>query len=53
MIGGWRWLEQRPIRREFMQRERQKREEESAQLKLPVCIGNRCIDEELVVMELV
>jgi hypothetical protein len=53
MIGGWRWLEQRPIRREFMQRERQKRAEESAQLKLPVYIGNRCIDEELVVMELV
>jgi hypothetical protein len=32
MIGGWRWLEQRLIHREMMRRERQKREEESAQL---------------------
>jgi hypothetical protein len=32
MIGGWHWLERRLMYRERMQRERQKHEEESAQL---------------------
>jgi hypothetical protein len=32
MIGGWHWLERRLMYREMMQRERQKCEEESAQL---------------------
>ncbi len=32
VIGGWRWLEQRLMCREIMQRERQKREAEFAQL---------------------
>ena len=31
-IGGWRWLERRLAFREEMRREKQKREEESAQL---------------------
>ena len=30
VIGGWRWLEQRLIHRELMQREKQKCEEEYA-----------------------
>ena len=32
IIGGWRWLEQRLMYRELIQREKQKREEEPAQL---------------------
>jgi hypothetical protein len=32
VLGGWRWLEQRLIHREIMRREKQKCEEESAQL---------------------
>jgi hypothetical protein len=32
VIAGWRWLEQRLMYREMMQREEQKREAESAQL---------------------
>ena len=39
MIGGWRWLEQRLIHREMMQRERQKREEEFAQLNFLSALG--------------
>ena len=39
MIGGWRWLEQRLIHREMMQRERQKREDQSAQLDFLSVLG--------------
>ena len=39
MIGGWHWLEQRLMYREMMQRERQKREEESAQLNFLSALG--------------
>lgn len=39
MIGGWRWLEQRLMYCELMQRERQKREEESAQLDFLSALG--------------
>ncbi|MFC1712414.1 transposase [Candidatus Poribacteria bacterium] len=39
VIGGWRWLEQRLMYREMMQRERQKREEESAQLNFLSALG--------------
>jgi hypothetical protein len=39
MIGGWRWLEQRLMYRDMMQRERQNREEESAQLNFLSALG--------------
>ncbi|MBM3240180.1 hypothetical protein FJZ31_28175 [Candidatus Poribacteria bacterium] len=39
VIGGWHWLEQRLIYREIMQREKQKREEESAQLYFLSVLG--------------
>ena len=39
MIGGWRWLEQRLMYREMMQREKQKREEECAQLNSLSALG--------------
>jgi hypothetical protein len=39
MIGDWRWLEQRLMYRDMMQRERQNREEESAQLSFLSALG--------------
>jgi hypothetical protein len=39
VIGGWRWLEQRLMYREMMQREKQKREEEYAQLSFLSALG--------------
>ncbi len=39
VIGGWRWLEQYLMYRELMQREKQKREEECAQLDFLSVLG--------------
>ena len=39
VMGGWHWLEQRLIHREMMQREKQKRGEESAQLNFLSALG--------------
>ncbi len=39
VIGGWRWLEQRLIYRELIQREKQKREDECAQLDFLSVLG--------------
>jgi len=39
VIGGWRWLERRLVLRELMQQERQKHEEESAQLDFLSVLG--------------
>lgn len=39
MVGGWHWLEQRLMYREMMQRERQKRKEEFAQLDFLSALG--------------
>ena len=39
VIGGWRWLEQRLIYRDMMQREKKKREEECAQLDFLSALG--------------
>ena len=39
VIGGWRWLEQRLIYRDVMQREKKKREEESTQLDCLSALG--------------
>ncbi len=39
MIGGWHWLEQRLAFREEMRREKQKREEECAQLDFLCALG--------------
>ena len=38
-LGGWRWLEQRLVYREMMQRERQKSEEEAAQFDFLFALG--------------
>jgi len=39
MIGGWHWLERRLMYREMMQREKKKREAESAQLDFLSTLG--------------
>ncbi len=39
VIGGWHWLEQRLTLRETMRREKQKREEEFAQMDFLFALG--------------